>query len=390
MLVDIARDGRRKACAASLVLRTVLAHGPIARVRLAQRTGLSPSAVTRQCAQLTELGLLTEVAEVARSPRAGRPQVPVDVATDTYVAFGIHIAHRFATLIAVDVRGRIQSRRRIRHVSGDPHATLTAIASAFELFRRSQPPHRVSLGLGVAIGGWVDVDKGIVVEHGSLGWYDVPVAAVLTELTGVPVRVDGHARALALAERLYGAGRRGGSLVHLFVGNVLDAAILTETGAHHGPRSAAGTVAHLPFGDPATRCACGRTGCLEAVVADWAIAGPGGSAVDLVDAAKNGDSAARRRLLRRARLLGQGAAVLFDVFNPELLVVTEPAVAELPECLDVLRSEVADRSHVCATPRRSIVPSSFSRTDVLGMAAGAVQLDAVISDPLSLPDLLTS
>ena len=83
----------------------------------------------------------------------------------------------------------------------------------------------------------------------------------------------------------------------------------------------------------------------------------------------------------RARLVGAAAAVLLDVLNPEVLVITEAGVIYLPECLDELRAEVAERSRLCRDPGRSIIATSFGG-DALPVAASAVLLDAVYTDPL--------
>jgi hypothetical protein len=47
-----------------------------------------------------------------------------------------------------------------------------------------------------------------------------------------------------------------------------------------------------------------------------------------------------------------------------------------------LRTEVAAISRACPAPS-AVLPSSFG-LDVLGVAAGAVQLDAIYADPLDL------
>src|SRR6266700_3003336 len=88
----------------------------------------------------------------------------------------------------------------------------------------------------------------------------------------MPVRVDSHARALIRAEQLFGDRRTRASAVHMFVGNVVDAAFATGGTVHHGPRSAAGAVAHLPLRGRADSCRCGRSGCLEAAVSEEALA----------------------------------------------------------------------------------------------------------------------
>ncbi|NEC49687.1 ROK family protein, partial [Actinospica acidiphila] len=114
------------------------------------------------------------------------------------------------------------------------------------------------LGVGFASGGWVDRAAGTVVDHPLLGWREVPAREVLRARTGLPVHVDGHARALADAERLF--GRAGGSALHLFAGNIVDAAFATRDEVHHGPRSQAGAISHLPLAGGTERCPCGRTG----------------------------------------------------------------------------------------------------------------------------------
>ena len=84
---------------------------------------------------------------------------------------------------------------------------------------------------------------------------------------------------------------------------------------------------------------------------------------------------------RRARLVGRVAALLLDMFDPEVLVVVEPGAGRLPECLAELRAEVGRRSWVCDDPERAVVASSFTGS-VLEVAGAAVALGALYADPL--------
>ncbi|MFD2467611.1 ROK family transcriptional regulator [Amycolatopsis silviterrae] len=373
--------------AAAAVLRAVLAHGPLARDAIAELTGISPAGVSRQCASLADLGLLS--ARPAERPldrrTAGRPRTELDIAAARHAVFGVHIAHEFATVAVLDLRGRVLASERVPHPGGGPEQVLSGAAARLREFRQRHRG-RIPVGLGVACGGWVDPDTGVIVEHSSLGWYDVPAGPVLAELSGLPTRVDGHARALASAEAMFGAARGCGSLAQLFVGNVVDAAIVSGGRLYRGPGSAAGTVAHLPLGAPGTRCACGRSGCFEADAAEWAVTARAGrqSIVDVVGAAGAGDPVALDVLLGRARTIGRAAALLFDVVNPEVLVVAEPGIAELPACLAAVRAEVAARSRGRVEAAKRVLPASFPGRDLLGVAAGAVQLDALYADPHAL------
>jgi predicted NBD/HSP70 family sugar kinase len=363
-------------------MRAALDHGPLARSTIARLAGLSSAAVSRQCAELIRRGLLREMPGIADGK--GRPHVPVDVDTGGPVACGVHIALAQATLALVDLRGRVVARERIPHARAEePGRVLGRIAARLPGFTAG----RTVLGLGVASGGWVDRDAGVIVEHELLGWRDVQVRELLERQTGLPVRADGHSRALARAEQLFGDQRARSSVVHLFVGNVVDAAFAVGGTVQHGPRSAAGTIAHLPLPGQTDPCSCGRSGCLQAVVSETALAGRAAarsvvaeaSFGQLLAAAMAGDPRAAAVFRHRARAVGTAAAVLLDMLNPEVLVVVEAGAMRLPGCLEVLRAQVRRQWQGGGEP--PVVTTSFGR-DVLPVAAGAVLLSEIYTGPV--------
>ncbi|WP_327690617.1 MULTISPECIES: ROK family protein [unclassified Streptomyces] len=130
----------------------------------------------------------------------------------------------------------------------------------------------------------------------------------------------------------------------------------------------------------AQSCSRGRTGCLQPEVSDHAMvrraAEQGlraGSFSELLDQALAVDAQGAALFRRRARLVGRAAALLLDMFDPEVLVVVELGVGRLPECLADLPAEVAERSWVCDDPERAVVLSSFNGW-LLATAGGAVAL----------------
>lgn len=384
--------GRRRSLAAVTVLRSVLDNGPVARSTIARITGLSAAAVTRQYAELAGLGLVREVD--TRIPRVsvGRPHVPVDIDVDRHVVCGIHIAFAHTTVALVDLRGRVLAEEREPHGDTAPEAVLSRAADRVPDFLARHAANRRPLGVGVATGGWVDPDRGVIVQHSQLGWRDVAARDLLRRRLGLPIHVESHSRALARAEQLFGDTRSRTSMVHLFIGNVVDAAIVTAGTVHHGPGSAAGDIAHLPVEGSDADCPCGRRGCLQAEVSDRSIAERAVALgiiaepvlADLVDAARAGSRPALDLFRVRARQVGRVAALLLDVINPEVLVVTELGVISLPECLADLHEVIRDRSHVCAEPQRTVVATSFGSA-VLSVAAGAVMLQEIYGSPLELP-----
>ncbi|MCL8014784.1 ROK family transcriptional regulator [Streptomyces sp. AS02] len=383
-------DRDRRRTSASVILRSVLEHGPVARSTIARLTGLSPASVTDHCARLTGLGLIRESAAPRQSKGVGRPHVPIDLDDTGFVVGGVHVAVPYTTVALLDLRGRVLAERELKH-SGvmDPRDVLARAADGLRALLDASPGLR-PLGVGFAAGGWVDRDSGTVVEHPLLGWRDVPVREVLGDRTGLPVHVDGHARALVNAERLFGRARGSRSVLHLFVGNVVDAAFATNDEVHHGPRSQAGAIAHLPVPDGTETCGCGRVGCLQAELSERTLcrraraAGviDGVNPMHVLRAAARGDSLAVRLLTDRARMTGRAVGLLLDVLNPETVVVTELGVLSREDCLAALRGAVGSERAA------AVVPTSFADS-VLAVAGGSVALDVLYRDPLGAsPDAI--
>ncbi|WP_405779958.1 ROK family protein [Streptomyces sp. NBC_00859] len=388
-------DGRREANAAS-VLRTVLDHGPVARRTIAERSGLSPAAVSRQCTDLVRIGLVRELPDLTVSSGVGRPQIPVDLHTGETtgpVAGGVHIGVPASTFGLLDLRGRLLDSRRLPHDGIAPADLPHSIIRGLRAFLADTGHGRRLLGVGAALGGWVDPGPGTVVRHDALGWQQRPLAAELTSgLGGLQVRIDNHARAIAQSEILFGRPAARRSLVHLFVGNVVDAALGIAGVVHQGPGSGAGDVAHLPVPDSTVPCSCGRSGCLEATASNTAVAltavrrgiVPEPDVFLVVDAAAAGDRRADRLLRERARAVGRAAALLLDVLNPDLIVVTEHSSLVNPEYLEEIRGAAVDQSHVCGDPGRIVSP--HAGTAALSVAAGTILLNPLFRNPLTAFD----
>ncbi|MDX2731755.1 MULTISPECIES: ROK family transcriptional regulator [unclassified Streptomyces] len=374
------------------VLSAILDHGPVARSTVARLTGLSPASVTGHVGQLLARGLVRESAETAGPRGLGRPHIPVEIDTGRYLVAGAHIAVAHSTVSLMDLRGRIVAEERQPHRTTDPHRLLAGLAERIPRLVSARAAGRTVPALGVATGHRVDPLAGMIVEHPLLGWRDVPVRDILSAATGLPVHVDSHSRALARAEQMFGEASTRASMVLLFIGAVVDAAFATEGAMHRGPRSGAGSIAHLPLGaggsGDAEPCSCGRSGCLQSEVSERAMvrrAAEQGLLVtsfrELLDQALAGEARAVALFRRRAGLVGRAAALLLDMFDPAVLVVVEPGAGRIPECLADLREQVAERSWVCDDPERAVVPSSFTGS-VLATAGGAVALGALYLDPL--------
>ncbi|PYC79453.1 serine/threonine protein kinase [Streptomyces tateyamensis] len=370
---------------AAAVLRVVLDHGPVGRGELSRRTGLSPAAVSRHSTDLVGLGLVREAAQSREPARPGRPRIPLEINTTQHVAAGVHIAAPYLTFALTDLRGRVVVHERIARPQG---ADAAWVAAHLPGFLRRHAGERSVLGVGAVTGGWVDPALGTVVENAALGWHEVALRQELERATWLPVHVEGHAHALAQAEYLFGAAR-GTDLVHLFAGNVVDAAVIAGATPLRGRRNGAGGIAHLPVPGSADPCPCGATGCLQATVSDRALAARAAAEgviaepdlLLLLAAARDGDVRALELCRYRLRLLAGAVSLLLDLMNPQALVLTEAVTVHLPQLLPVLHAAVAERG-----PRagETVVRAGSFGAETLAVAATAPVLAAVHQDPLGL------
>ncbi|WP_442931955.1 ROK family protein [Mycobacterium sp. 050134] len=378
--------------AAASVFRAVRLRGPVGRDVIAGVTSLSIATVNRQVIALLDAGLLRERADLAVSGAIGRPRVPVEINHEPFVTLGIHIGARTTSIVATDLFGRTLDTVETPTPLNPADVALAALAESASRYLRRWHRRR-PLWVGVAIGGTVDGVTGQV-DHPRLGWRQAPVGQVLADALGLPVSVASHVDAMAGAELLLGMRRFAPSSptsLYVYARETVGYALVIG-GRVHCPTSGPGTIAGLP----AYSELLGGTGELESTVSDEAVLaaarrlrilpaapvgranGPAAAITDLLRVARAGNQQAKDLLAERARVLGEAAALLRDMLNPDELVVGGQAFTEYPEAMEDVEA---------AFVARSVLPARDIRVTVFGnrvqeAGAGTVSLGGLYADPL--------
>jgi predicted NBD/HSP70 family sugar kinase len=374
----------------ALVARTLLDRGSPARSEIAQATGLSPTSVTKITAQMMHARVLAELAAVSGGD-TGRPRVPVVLDTSYYRFVGIHIGLRRTTGGLLDLAGNVVEERAVTHRARTQNAILDEARELRDLLTDSAGGARRILATGVATGGRVDPDRGVVVDQPLLGWKDVRLGDELGTADH-PIFVDSSVRAMALAETYLGVSRNTASSLFLFIGNIVGAGLMVDGRLRLGRDAAAGTIDHLPLGCTAggTPCRCGRSDCLAALASDVAVlararqAGlvrPRGSFESLVKASQSGSEEAAALLRQRAEYVGIAAGILLDLLDPDLLILGG-GLLQTPEHLDALRAAAADRLSRPRAAERIVATGLGGGALVRGSASLAMH--AFFSDPVPM------
>lgn len=104
------------------------------------------------------------------------------------------------------------------------------------------------------------------------GWRRFPLRERLAEVTGLPVRIDNDAKALALGEGWLGAAAGERCYLAMVVSTGVGGGIVLDGRLLDGMSGNAGHIGHLVVvGEGGRPCGCGSSGCLEAEASGLAI-----------------------------------------------------------------------------------------------------------------------
>jgi predicted NBD/HSP70 family sugar kinase len=328
------------------VLTRILTQGPIPRVEIARRTGLSQAAVTKAVAPLIEAGFVTdqpspaavdEPVESRSELGIGRPVSPLTVVAESISVIGLKVTPTDLIGVITDFRAGIQETRHqpLPDTSAETVVQQLAVL-AKEMMDSISEPAGPLIGIGVAVSGDVDSRHGVVRDSPFMGWREVPVAALLTEQLGVPVLVENDVRALTIAEHWFGVGVNADSFAVVTIGSGVGCGLYINGEVVSGAHGVSGELGHLPLAPGDLVCTCGRRGCVETVASSDAILArvretTGRPELDLAGAiqlAHEGDEHAREAFDRAGEVIGSALAAMVNLVGPELVVIAGEGVAD--------------------------------------------------------------
>jgi predicted NBD/HSP70 family sugar kinase len=322
--------------AASQIFTTVLCHGPLTRLEVARRAGLSPAAVTKAVRPLIEAGYLVEDANEEARPVLGRPAHLVRVDGGRALFIGLKVTGDVIIGVLADLCCRIRVARRVALHGREPGAVLAVAAELVrELLTEADgfgvPVH----GLGIAVSGDVDRSEGTVRYSPFLEWRDVPLAELATVTCGLPTTVDNDVRALTVAEQWFGDGVGLTDFAVVTVGAGIGCGLVVHGRVVAGAHGVAGEIGHVTVDPAGPPCHCGNRGCVEAIAGEAAILAQvreatGRAVADTAEAvalAHHGDAGARAVYARAGEAIGRGIATVANLLGPERVIISGEGLA---------------------------------------------------------------
>ena len=359
-----------------LVLNLLRRNGPRSRAEIVVATGLSPATVTFVVGDLIEEDVLLE--GLASIGSTGRRPIPVEINYAGRLAVGLQYRVGEVRAVLTDLSTKALATLSVPVGDASPEAYVDASALAVEkLLRHAKRERRSITGIGVATPGTIDVAGGICRVSHRFGWTDVALAAMLAERVHAPVWIDDDTNAFALAQQLFGLGRRHRTVGALAVGTGISCAVVVDGVVHHGATGGAGKLGHCTHDANGPKCECGRRGCLQAfysepaIVDRWRGSRPSKlTRFDMLQAADAGDEHAVSLLREAGENIGRHLADFCNIVDPEIIVLGGEAVTFGDHLLKPMRAVLAQHT---LSPPPPVMPDWQADSWERGAAALATQ-----------------
>jgi len=291
----------------------------------------------------------------------------------------------------VSPTGTILARGRRVTPAHDPDRIAVEVA---DLVRELSEGADV-VGVGVACAGFIDATGSTVLFAPNLAWRDEPLKRRLQATIDLPVIIDNDANAAAWGEFRFGAARDVDDMVLITVGTGIGGGVVTGGHLLRGAYGIAAELGHMRVVPDGIRCGCGNRGCWEMYASGNALVREARELVrsgtphaarlselcagdpdklsghEITSAAAQGDPAAVELLADLGRWIGEGAASVTAILDPELIVlgggVADAGALLLDPARAAFRRQLTGRGH--RPEARFAVASLGNDAGIIGAAA---------------------
>lgn len=322
------------------IFEHVRAAGRAARTDVTRALGISAGSATTLTADLIAAGHLREVEGLPRESGRGRPPVALEVVPEGRHVIGIKLSDETHSAVLTDFAGRMLADASLPTppTRKTLDELLVEMGTLMDLVLQAANKTMADVSaVGVGMSGIVDHKTGTVPWSPLMASRDIDMACSFQTRFGVPLHVDNDANVLTLAELWFGAGRSMSDFAVVTIEHGVGMGVVLDNRLFRGARGMGLELGHTKVQLDGALCRCGQRGCLEAYLADYALAREAATALHrnprnlqspnaMLDAlfaqAKSGNNAARTIFRRAGRYLSVGLSNVIQLFDPELIILS--------------------------------------------------------------------
>ena len=246
------------------IVKMIATIGPISRVLLSEKTGLSKMTISNYVSELISQGIVSEVEISGISPHGkGRRPTGLTISPSSPLICGILIKRGVCQAISADLSGRILNSVHHGYPEHMTEKELIAIILGLIDSLAAKSP-RPFVACGVASIGPLNVRTGSLLSPPN--FYQIKNLNIIDEIqkhTNVPALLINDATAGALSELLYGYGKSNSHFAYLHIMNGIGMGFVINGEIYNHISGQNGEIGHVSINFNGPLCPCGNRGCLE-------------------------------------------------------------------------------------------------------------------------------
>jgi predicted NBD/HSP70 family sugar kinase len=374
-----------------LVIQALFDLGPTSRVELARLAGVNRTTISGIVQPLIDDQFLVEIDPIPASAGGGKPARPLWFSPEARPICGVLLMPDAVHACVVTLEGNVLAEQKMKLPDGrGPVGPIVDVITSC-VAGTLKDVGRLPLGIGIAVGGMVDTDRGTIVTINLAPSLDqFPLGDALSQRFDLPVRVDHHPRALIVGDRWFGKGRSVPQFAVVYTGEVLGGALFFDGHLYRGAAGAGGELGHTFVQIDGEICRCGRRGCWDTIATlGWLRREAGRAKLPhsrtmnsgrLSTLVERGNARASDLLNQYARNIAIGIANLQQTLAPNFYIVHGDVVLGGPLLLEAIARHIRDL--VPSRPGGNIEIVAGDATDRAALLGAA---GLVLSDLLQFP-----
>lgn len=255
-----------------LVFSIIHRKGSISRAQIAKLTNMSSMSIGRIADELVNLGIVVEEDGSDFTTTIGRRPKFLRVDSNNFLSVGVEMDRDGISAGIINFHGEVLRKIEYKqNISGSSAEDVLFLVSKMVKQIVSENENLpVIQAVGIACPGLID--NGVIRFSSQMKWKDVHAVEILRELLGMEdIIIDNEVKAHGIAEDMFGLGKDYKSSVVLTMGSGIGSSIVIDHKLYRGRLNMAGEIGHICINPSGNMCECGRRGCLQTYMADWAI-----------------------------------------------------------------------------------------------------------------------
>ncbi|NEI72384.1 ROK family protein [Rhizobium lusitanum] len=314
-----------------LIFEALYQSGPLSRIDIAKRVGLTPQTVSGITRELLDQQFIIETGR--SQGQRGQPQIYLGPNPIAGFSIGIHLDRNRVVMVVCNLLLDVIGRKTWTGDTRDPDSTLKTIAVLTDvLIDEAYVPRDKIWSIGLVLPTLDDdIYDFATKQPGWDAWANVPVAQRLKDLCGLTVLVENDATAAAIGEHFARSDKDKRNFAHLYIGYGVGAGMIIDGMPLKGVWGNAGELGLLPF-QPRRMREDGEPPIIDSVLSlsgiakalDWTIEDADAAAADvsiLADLHSQRDPRLSEWMEEAGLCLRFLTAILESTIDPEFITV---------------------------------------------------------------------